>query len=123
MSKNEKILIGSFFSLILLIFLLCFGKIDFICVFKKYLGISCPGCGLTRAFTSILTGNILKSFSYNILAFFIFLLGIVFFIMIIYDLIKKDNVFEKTIIFIFSHWSILLILTGISWILNIYRGI
>jgi len=31
------------------------------CLYKKYLGIECPGCGMQRAFVELLRGNFLES--------------------------------------------------------------
>ena len=31
------------------------------CVYKKYLGIECPGCGMQRALIELLKGNLLES--------------------------------------------------------------
>lgn len=35
------------------------------CFFKSTLGIDCPGCGMTRAFFSLLKGNLMESLAYN----------------------------------------------------------
>ncbi|MCR4740225.1 MAG: DUF2752 domain-containing protein [Lachnospiraceae bacterium] len=35
------------------------------CYFKKVTGLYCPGCGVTRAVDSILSGHFLKSLYYN----------------------------------------------------------
>ena len=31
------------------------------CLFKKYLGIDCPGCGLQRSFIELMNGNLEES--------------------------------------------------------------
>ncbi|MGD0710943.1 MAG: DUF2752 domain-containing protein [Bacteroidales bacterium] len=31
------------------------------CVYKKYLGVECPGCGMQRALIELLKGNLLES--------------------------------------------------------------
>jgi len=31
------------------------------CIFKKYFGIECPGCGMQRAFVELLKGNLSES--------------------------------------------------------------
>ncbi len=35
------------------------------CMFKSLFGIDCPGCGMTRAFFSLLKGNLMESLAYN----------------------------------------------------------
>ena len=42
------------------------GKPDiFKCKIYENLGIYCPGCGCTRAFVSLMNGNLIESFKYN----------------------------------------------------------
>jgi hypothetical protein len=43
-----------------------------ICVFKNLLGIECPGCGMTRAFSRILRGDLIAAVSYNSLVVIVF---------------------------------------------------
>lgn len=35
------------------------------CIYRATLGIPCPGCGMTRAFTSLLSGHYRESFAMN----------------------------------------------------------
>jgi hypothetical protein len=35
------------------------------CSFKSYLGMECPGCGMQRAFISLLKGDLIQSFQYH----------------------------------------------------------
>jgi hypothetical protein len=35
------------------------------CFFKSTFGIDCPGCGMTRAFFSLLKGDLMGSLAYN----------------------------------------------------------
>lgn len=32
------------------------------CLYQKYLGMECPGCGMQRSFIELLKGNLLESF-------------------------------------------------------------
>jgi len=41
------------------------------CLFKTVLGISCPGCGLTRAIGALIQGDIAAAWQYNPQLFFI----------------------------------------------------
>ena len=43
-------------------------KID--CVFVEFLGIPCPGCGMTRALLAVLKLDFLQAIKYNITIFF-----------------------------------------------------
>jgi len=43
-----------------------------ICIFKNLLGIECPGCGMTRAFSCILHGDLIAAVSYNRLVVIVF---------------------------------------------------
>jgi hypothetical protein len=43
-----------------------------LCHFKKYTGIDCPGCGLTRSFISIAHGRLREAWRYNPGAFVLF---------------------------------------------------
>ena len=43
-----------------------------ICVFKNLLGIECPGCGMTRAFSCIMHGDLIAAVSYNRLVIIVF---------------------------------------------------
>ena len=51
----------------LFIYLIISNKIKFYCIFKRFLGIRCPGCGLTRSFKAIINLDFLTAFKYNIL--------------------------------------------------------
>ena len=41
-----------------------------LCTFKRWLRLPCPGCGLTRSVSSILHGDVLKSWNYHPLGIF-----------------------------------------------------
>jgi hypothetical protein len=71
LGKNEGIAFSviPILALILLIFLYFHNPIGNSlfpkCIFLKFTGFYCPGCGATRATYYLLHGNILKAFSYN----------------------------------------------------------
>lgn len=44
---------------------LVFVLLDFECVFQKYLNIPCLGCGMTRAWKSLLKGNFAQAYEYH----------------------------------------------------------
>lgn len=51
--------------LVLFILIAIFYILDIGCIFKKLSGLSCPGCGMTRAWLSFLKGDIGKAFYYH----------------------------------------------------------
>lgn len=114
------------FILLISIILLVFGILvvfvfDVNCIFKSITSIPCPGCGLTRGFRSLFSGNILKAEYYNILTIPIFLFFFVFGIMILFDIFRRDNKTEKFLKEISKHYIIIVLLVLITWIINIIK--
>lgn len=104
------------FTLFVIIFILD-TKIP--CVFKSMLGISCPGCGMTRAIHEILHFNFFQSIKYNILALPLVVLGIILTPVIIYDIIFNKNIFITVSNKILTkYWYIVLIIVGITMLIN-----
>ena len=122
MTKKNKILVLVLYLGLLLIFLICL-KFNVSCLIKKIFHISCPACGMTRAFILILQFKIIESFSYNILAFPLFCIFGLIFITDIIDLIWKKDYLSKILKTIVKLYPLIIILLIISWIVNIYRGI
>lgn len=113
--KNLLIL----FSIIIFVSIAISSKIKLVCVFKKYLNINCPGCGLTRAFRSILSFDLITATKYNILSIPLFICMIIFIFSIIKDIVLDK---ETTIVFLNNtfkrHYVILLIIIFITMIIN-----
>ena len=108
----------------LFIFMIVTGKFNVECLFKKIFHISCPGCGLTRSFRSILNLDFINAFKYNILGIPLFILCIIYTILLIKDIITGEGTANKWIIRIFSKYYILIIcLFIISMVINNIRGI
>ena len=42
-----------------------------VCVAKQLLGVPCPGCGITRSITVLLTGNFTKAIEFNAAGLFV----------------------------------------------------
>ena len=93
----------------LFIFIIVTGKFNVECLFKKIFHISCPGCGLTRSFRSILNLDFINAFKYNILGIPLFILCIIYTILLIKDIITGEGTANKWIIRIFSKYYILII--------------
>lgn len=113
--KNLLIL----FSIIIFVSIAISSKIKLVCVFKKYLNINCPGCGLTRAFKSILSFDLIIATKYNVLSIPLFICMIIFIFSIIKDVVLNK---ETTIAFLNNifkrHCIILLIIIFITMIIN-----
>lgn len=89
------------------------------CVFKSTLGISCPGCGMTRAIHEILCFNLLQAIKYNILAVPLVILGIISIPVIIHDIIFNKNIFITTANKILTkYWYIVLAMLAITMVIN-----
>ena len=94
--KIKKYTIG----FILLITYLIIGhkfKIYLFCPIHEFLGLYCPGCGITRMLYSMLTLDFYKAFRYNILLFIFFFPGLFLFIEYLYSIIKKKKPLYKRI--------------------------
>lgn len=118
---NKKRIINSCILLVITILyiILFILKIEIPCMFKSIFGISCPGCGMTRAIKELLNLNFIGAFSYNILAVPLALMGSVSIIVIIYDIIKNSDIFIRTVNKVFTkYWYIVIVLIIISMIVN-----
>ena len=87
MLKNKKNFI--LFMIGILIIFICLNKdIGIPCIFYELTGLYCPGCGITRAFLSLLKLNIYQAFRYNMLVIILLPLLVV---CLIYKVILKGN--------------------------------
>lgn len=90
-----------------------------ICPFFNIFKIPCPGCGLTRATSLLIKGQVIESLKYNPIAFILVAIFIIYFILII---IKKNSTIDSLI---YRYKNILIalacILTLIVWIINIHN--
>lgn len=104
-------------------FLYLIQEIPINCLFKQFTGISCPACGMTRAFNEIMQGQLLASFQYNILAIpLCVLLAISVYYLVKDFMFNQRNFIKKSLQFFEKYRVIILLSLLISWILNIARG-
>jgi hypothetical protein len=68
------------------------------CFFKKCFGIECPGCGIQRAFVSLLKGNIWESFRLYPALIPMILMIILLFLHVIFNF-KKGYLWLKILFF------------------------
>lgn len=91
------------------LFVIVMGHFGITCLFKHFLGIECPGCGITRACLSLLHGDVKAAVAYNPMVFSAPLLILYFF--------TDGRLFGRKI----DRWVIAFILTGflITWLIKI----
>lgn len=94
------------------------------CIFKKYLKISCPACGLTRAFKALFKLDIYTAFRYNILSVPIAIILCIAICNLCFDIVTGKNTFTQRLKHFVSNYYILIILgIGISFVYNNVVGI
>lgn len=107
--------------LILLVFVV---KIPLECLFQRYFNITCPACGMGRAFFSIQRLELLKAFKYNILSIPLAIFLSVFSIGIVIDIFKNtDTTLKKTEKFFKKYYLVILFLIIVSYIYNLLKNI
>lgn len=109
---------------ILFVYIVITGTISFKCVFKELLGISCPGCGLTRSFRAIINLDFIAAFRYNILGIPLFVSIILIAISLICDIIlNSDRTLRFTYNFFKKNYAIIILMLVVSLIVNNINGI
>ena len=95
------------------------------CVFKLITGIPCPGCGMGRATLSILKGDLVASFNYNILCIPFTLAVVAAFSWLLSDAIKRKETFFQFIKtdFRIEYKVLLATIIVIDWAVNIIRQV
>lgn len=88
-----------------------------ICLFYNIFKIPCPSCGMTRAITEIIKGNILESFRYNILAF---PLIIIILSLVLFSLFNKE---EELFKLANQHKTFLITITALILIITLVINI
>lgn len=104
---------------VLILFLIIIKFFPVNCVFKQFTGISCPGCGLTRAFNSLISFNFIEAITFNILSIPLFTFIIFFVSNLLVDIIKNRFVFiPKLFSFFDKYYIIIIFLILISFLYN-----
>lgn len=65
----RKVLLIAGLSAYFIVVIILFECLGITCVFKAYLGVPCPGCGMTRALRALLQLDLKEAFLYNPLIF------------------------------------------------------
>ncbi len=66
-----------------------------LCIIKNLFGISCPGCGLTRGFISILKFNFKAATQYNVLSIPLFIGIVIYGFLCVSDILLNRNDIER----------------------------
>lgn len=89
------------------------------CIIKSTFGFSCPACGLTRAFKSLLKFDIYSAFKYNILSIPIAIILSISIVDLIYDLIFGKDFFILNIKkFAYNYYILIILALVISFVYN-----
>lgn len=118
-NKNRIINIFILVIVTILFVMLFILKKEIPCMFKSILGISCPGCGMTRAINEIIHLRFINAFKFNILSIPLVIIGSISFFVIIHDTIKNSDIFIQFINKAFTKfWYIFIILIVFSMVIN-----
>ena len=106
---------------ILLIFLLIIDLIPVTCFFKQVTGISCPSCGMTRAFHSIISFDLISAIKYNILSIPLFIFIMISISIFVYEIITNQFQYIPKLLKVLSKRPIIffiLFFFAISFLIN-----
>jgi len=101
-----------------LLFIIVVLNINIGCFFRNTFGIRCPGCGLTRAFFSILNLNFIDAFKYNIISIPLFIIIVIINLLLVYDIIFNENNVLNFTKKISKYYKLILLLILITFIVN-----
>ena len=109
MKNRQRILLALLFIIYFTIVYLVMWKTGITCVFLHFLGVPCPGCGMTRALLALLRLDFVSALQYNPL---IFCMPYVFaYIFLDFKNRKVHNIIIKLIG----------ILAVVNWVYNIFK--
>lgn len=88
------------------------------CLINRYFNIECPGCGLTRAFQSIINFRFLEAIEHNILSIPLFIIILIINIILIYDILTNKTIIEKFFHKSTKYYKLIIILLILSMFIN-----
>ena len=101
-----------------ILFIIVIFKLNIGCFFRNTFGIRCIGCGLTRAFISILNLKFIDAFKYNIISIPLFIVMIIINLLLIYDFIFNKNRVLNFTKKISKYYKLILLLLLITFTIN-----
>lgn len=118
MNRFKNIL---WFSLPVCLFIILYVlDFNYQCPFKRLLHIPCIGCGMTRAVVTIIHGNFLESFRYNLMALPLIIIGLVSVPCVVVDIIKNQTTYINKIDQLVQKYSIFIFgLVTVVWLFNL----
>lgn len=95
------------------------------CLFHFVTGLPCPGCGGTRAFVSLLRGDLVQSFLYHPVVPFCFLLYVIFMLtQTISRIFQKTTRFRfRALSFRLEYVYVAVLLIFVQWIIKLIAAI
>lgn len=113
-------------TILCIVFLLCifyFNNIKIPCLFHKFTGFYCPGCGITRSLISLFRLDFYQSFRYNPLIFILypFFIPYTFYKIWVWLFDKDDKISNVVPNFIWIILVILFVLFGILRNIDIFN--
>jgi hypothetical protein len=116
------IIVGGYLTLFISNYLLD-NKFLTTCLFKRITGIPCSGCGMSRATTALLAGNIYQSLSFNLLCIPFTLLIVLSVCWLFIDIINQRETFFNFVKHDINRKYKLIIFGTLilNWMINIIR--
>jgi len=125
-SKKQSVIIITVYLIGVLAFLIIAHTPLYIpCMWRTFTGISCPSCGLTRAFLYGYQLRFIDAAKMNILFVPLVISAAAHFVCAFIDLFSCKRITNKFHGLLGKAWALvpMLILIIMSWVYNIYRGI
>lgn len=99
--KKEKKKELIYLSLCLIAYLTVTSLLNITCIIKHITGISCPGCGMTRALKSLVLFNFSKALYYHPLVFLLIPIAVLLLVFTIKKMYKTRKVFVYVVAILF----------------------